>query len=76
MSSAKSFLQKYGRAVGEKEILMVQMMANDVPREKMAERLNVKYKALAMRIAKLRKSVGVKSDITLALLFYKNGLID
>ena len=74
MNDVKEFLLKY--KVGESDILMVQMIANDVPRTTMAERIGIQYKTLCARINKLRVTFGVKSDVSLTLLFYKNKLID
>lgn len=76
MSETKSFIEEYGKVVGKDEIALVQMIADDLPRQQMAERLGIEYKTLAARINKLRSDIGVKSDAKLALIFQKNGLID
>lgn len=76
MSEIKSFLEEYGNVVGKDEIALVQMIADDLTREQMADRMGLQYKTLAARINKLREDIGVKSDAKLALIFQKNGLID
>lgn len=75
MNETKSFLEEYGKVVGKDEIALVQLIADDLSRGEMAERLGIEYKTLAARINKLREDIGVKSDAKLALIFQKNGLV-
>lgn len=61
--------------IGKPHIKMVQMAANDIPREKIAESLNISVRTVESHFDKIRKVLGCKTMGGLIAIFFRKNLI-